>query len=397
MKPSKWPSTPLGEVLVERQETPNPEEIADGSIRIVEKVSFASGQIQLRSDGLTKTGMILIRPGDLVVSGINAAKGAIAIYDEKAVDPAAATIHYGSYIPNKERVNIKFLWWLLRSKFFQDTLSEHIPGGIKTEMKAKRLLPVPIPLPPIPQQERILTRIEFISEQISAACKLSKAVDEETSIIIKAALREMSESILVSGKLNDVLTDTPRNGWSARCDNADDGIPVLSLGAVTGFHYRSSEFKRTSLVASADGHFWLHEGDLLITRSNTPELVGHAAIYSGNPTPCIYPDLMMRIPTNDKKVNRRFVWYWLQSPIVREYIRQHAKGTSPTMKKISQGIVMNIPFPTGIKREDQDRMVYKLDALQKEISALKQLHSERSTEMNALFPSILDQAITNEI
>src|SRR5207302_947769 len=71
--------TPLGEVMIERQEMPSLKDIASGRIRVIEKISFDTGRIQLRSNGSTRTGMILVRPGDLVVSGINAAKGAIAI------------------------------------------------------------------------------------------------------------------------------------------------------------------------------------------------------------------------------------------------------------------------------------------------------------------------------
>ncbi|MBK7449741.1 MAG: hypothetical protein IPJ47_10030 [Anaerolineales bacterium] len=90
-------------------ETPTPESLENGEVSIVSKIGFNQGKIELRSDGKTKTGMILIRPGDLVVSGINAAKGAIAIYDERNDKPIAGTIHYGSYIPNKERVEIKYM------------------------------------------------------------------------------------------------------------------------------------------------------------------------------------------------------------------------------------------------------------------------------------------------
>jgi type I restriction enzyme S subunit len=39
------------------------------------------GKIEFRTDVDTKTDMILARPGDLVLSGINAAKGAIALHD----------------------------------------------------------------------------------------------------------------------------------------------------------------------------------------------------------------------------------------------------------------------------------------------------------------------------
>lgn len=88
-----WKEILLGEVLTERREMPSPESLENGEINIVSKIGFNQGKIELRSDGKTKTGMILIRPGDLVVSGINAAKGAIAIYDENQLKPIAATIH----------------------------------------------------------------------------------------------------------------------------------------------------------------------------------------------------------------------------------------------------------------------------------------------------------------
>lgn len=70
-----WPKIPLGDVLTERREVPDPGALATSAVRIVSKIGFNDGQIQLRADGETKTGMILIRPGDLVVSGINAADG----------------------------------------------------------------------------------------------------------------------------------------------------------------------------------------------------------------------------------------------------------------------------------------------------------------------------------
>src|SRR6058998_3791906 len=104
-----WPIAKLGEVLTERRETPTDNDLMSGRVRIIEKISFDSGRIQLRVDSSTKTGMILVRPGDLVLSGINAAKGAIAIYGANETQPAAATIHYGAYQPNKENVDVRFL------------------------------------------------------------------------------------------------------------------------------------------------------------------------------------------------------------------------------------------------------------------------------------------------
>ncbi|MBN1382560.1 MAG: restriction endonuclease subunit S [Deltaproteobacteria bacterium] len=392
-----WSKVKLGEVISERREMPNPNDLDSGRIKIVGKISFNSGQIQLRNSGNTKTGMILVRPGDLLISGINASKGAIAIYDESFTEPVAATIHYGSYIPNSGKVDTKFLWWMLRSQVFQELLNEYVPGGIKTELKAKRLLPIPIPLPPLTEQRQIVKLIEELAIHINEARNLAQRRQKEIDAIVGCILFQVVDRNIIDGVLSDVLEAPPRNGWSVRCDNAEDGMAVLSLSSVTGFKYSASEFKRTSVYTKDDGHYWLKSGDLLMTRSNTPELVGHTAIYDGNPSPCIYPDLMMRLITKVDMVNKRFVWYWLQSPVVRKFILQKAKGTSPTMKKISQRVVMKIPFPTSLPITDQCYIVNILDELQFEIDKIKIFQNKTASEIESLLPAILDRAFKGRL
>ncbi len=188
---SSWPTVQLGDILTERQEKPNPEQLAVGEIPVVAKIAFNEGKIELRRDSDTKTGMILIRPGDLVVSGINAAKGAIAVYGREKTEPIAATIHYGAYIPKTDRVDIQFLWWLLRSNAFREVLFEYVPGGIKTELKATRLLPVPIRLPSLPEQRQIVARIEELATKINEARSLRKKAAQETGLIFDSFLKSV--------------------------------------------------------------------------------------------------------------------------------------------------------------------------------------------------------------
>ena len=178
--------------------------------------------------------------------------------------------------------------------------------------------------------------------------------------------------------------------------NMDGGIAVLSLGAVTGFAYRPDQFKRTSGTIQNNAHYWLALGDLLITRSNTPELVGHAAIYNGRPHPCIYPDLMMKLVVDPNKADARFIHLWLRGPVARDYIRANAKGTSSTMKKISQGIVMGIPFPR-LGLTEQRRIVAYLDSLSAKVESLKSLQHQSAAELDALLPSILERAFNGQL
>ena len=394
---SAWSSKPLFEVLNERQESPDPISLESGDIRIVSKIVFDTGGIEFRADSQTKTKMILIRPGDLVLSGINASKGAIAIYPDEEEQPASATIHYGAYEVNESKADKKFLWWLFRSKAFRIILNDSLPGGIKTELKAKRLLPIKIPLPTIYEQRQIVSKIERFATMIREAHDLRDKSTKELEIIIKACLNSIAENINDLGVLSEILSEKPRNGWSARCDNDPEGIPVLTLSAITGYNYSSLAFKRTSLPTNPKGHYWLKPNDLLISRSNTMEFVGHAAIYDGQPAPCIYSDLMMVVPIDEDSADKRFVWYWLQAPIVRDFIESNAKGTSPTMKKISQNTVMNIPFPVQMNIEEQRCIVAYLDSLQTKVDKLKALQTKISNELDAFMPSILDKAFKGKL
>jgi restriction endonuclease S subunit len=244
---------------------------------------------------------------------------------------------------------------------------------------------------------RVAAKVEALAAANGEALRLRRQAMAEADALLGSAITAVACGLRLNGALGDYLLGKPRNGWSARCDGLDGGTPVLSLGAVTGFRYRPNEFKRTSEPTYPDAHYWLGPGDLLITRSNTPELVGHAAIYDGRPGPCIYPDLMMRLVVDKTRADKWFVYYLLRSLPVREYIRRHAKGTSPTMKKISQGVVMGIPFPADLSRDDQARIVKRLDYLEAQVDNVKRLQSETATELDSLLPAVLAEAFAGRL
>jgi type I restriction enzyme S subunit len=105
----------------------------------------------------------------------------------------------------------------------------------------------------------------------------------------------------------------------------------------------------------------------------------------------------MRLDVNESKADKYFVLHWLSCVLVRDYIKAKAKGTSPTMKKITQDVVMNIPFPSNFPLPEQRRIVVYLDNLQAKVNTLKRLQAETATELDALLPSILDKAFKGEL
>lgn len=346
---------------------------------------------------IAKKSHFVVRAGDVIYNKLFAWKGAFGVVPPE-LDGMFVSDKFPTYALDQTEVDENYLRWYFRYPPLWEeaqVLSTGSAALSKLTLNPPKFLLLTIPKPPVAEQKRVAAYLEELDKQIHGARALREEAGTATSRLFIETLHRISETIVISGTLGDVLKCPPRNGWSAKCDNTGDGIAVLSLGAVTGFRYRPMDFKRTSLPVPPNGHFWLKPGDLLITRSNTPELVGHAAIYNGKPAPCVYPDLMMRLETGE--VEREFVWYWLQTPLVREFIKRNAKGTSATMKKITLGVVMAIPFPSALPLSQQRRIVAELDGLQAQVDALKRLQAETCAELDALQSAILDRAFKGEL
>lgn len=391
-----WPLAPLGEVLKHRKQF----------IHIDDMVSYKRCRVQLHAQGVVLRDVVtgaeiktkkqqVCRPGEFLVAEIDAKLGGYGIVPE-ALEGAVVSSHYFLFGVDESRLNLAFLGYYIRTPAF----AEQVAAQGSTNYAAIRpghVLEYTIPLPPVEEQRRIVARVDAIATRVTEARRLREESIALGSALFRSELAQRLTFADYRGRLGDVLTCSPRNGWSARCDGFDTGTPVLSLSAVTGFRYRATEFKRTSEATRHDAEYWLRLGDLLITRSNTPDLVGHAAIYDGTPSPCIYPDLMMRLEVDSERVDPHFLLLWLQGREARQHIRQNAKGTSPSMKKISQGTVSSIPFPTGLPLTEQRRIVAHLDALQAKLAAVRAEQAATAAELDALLPSVLNRAFAGEL
>jgi hypothetical protein len=201
----------------------------------------------------------------------------------------------------------------------------------------------------------------------------------------------------VDTTLEQVLAAQPQNGWSPPAANhADSGTPVLTLSSVTGFRFNAEKRKYTSAFTNSQRSYWVKNGDFLMTRSNTPEQVGHVAIAEGIDEPTIYPDLIMRMNPDQSRITTEFLYFQMRTQALRKEIKCRAQGANPTMKKISNGAVKTLPIAvTDIAT--QKEIVNTLNMLSEETQHLSSIYERKLSALEELKTSLLHQAFNGEL
>ncbi|MBA5863641.1 MAG: hypothetical protein GDA65_13175 [Nitrospira sp. CR1.1] len=296
-------------------------------------------------------------------------------------------------------VSSEFVNLWLKSPSFFDQLDQGNGATVDT-LTIQKLQSVKISIPPFPEQQRIVGILDQAFDGFATA-----TANAEKNLHNARALFESHLQFVFTqrGKgweekrLEEVLGVQPQNGWSPPAANhADSGTPVLTLSAVTGFVFRPEKIKFTSAVTDSRARYWVRNGDFLITRSNTPELVGHVAIASGIEKPTIYPDLIMRMNPDPAKAVTEFLYYQMRTSALRKEISGRAQGANPTMKKISNEAVRTLPIVVPPIRE-QHRVVAQLDSLAAETQRLESIYRQKLAELGELKQSLLHQAFTGQL
>ena len=127
---------------------------------------------------------------------------------------------------------------------------------------------------------------------------------------------------------------------------------VLKTGAVSYDYFDGTQVKNLPIDYSPLLEHKVNDGDILISRMNTSELVGAAAYVWRAPENTYIPDRLWHVKCKD--CNPIFLWQLLIQPSTKRSIRRIASGTSGSMKNISKQGLLGIKV-LCVKREKQDQ------------------------------------------
>ncbi|HHJ4542563.1 TPA: hypothetical protein ACQJIL_002513 [Citrobacter freundii] len=154
-------------------------------------------------------------------------------------------------------------------------------------------------------------------------------------------------------KLKHFLATPVKNGYSPVCTDKPTSKVVLGLGALTGTGLDLTQVKWVPESNTQADKFPIESGDFLVSRSNTLDKVGRAALYRGGLSNCSYPDLMMKFRVDEGKIIPDFMELILQSAPARKHFMRCASGTSSTMAKITKSVVESLRVPEFSMQQQQ--------------------------------------------
>jgi type I restriction enzyme S subunit len=395
-----WPIVPLGEVMKHRKEF----------VEIDDLARYKRCRARLHAQGIvlrdelpgaeikTKKQQVC-RGGEFLVAEIDAKLGGYGIVPPD-LDGAIVSSHYFLFDINTARITREFLGYYIRTSAFFDQVAAQGSTNYAA-IRPSHVLAYTLPLPPLVEQKRIVAKLDSLAAKVTEARRLRSTSIAEAQAVWRSACR----TTLGDEPTNDwqplsAFVDHLQNGWSPQCrpEPAEpDEWGVLKVGAVSFGRFEPAENKALPMMLEPTPEYEIRAGDFLMSRANTTALVGACALVETTRPKLILCDKIFRfIFKPGVALDARYLNCVLKSPALRQQIERVASGTSSTMKNIAKDKVLALRIPSH-GREAQQRIVAYLDGMQTKVDRLKEIQAQTAAELDALLPSILNNAFRGDL
>lgn len=287
-------------------------------------------------------------------------------------------------------------------------------------ISAKNLACFSVPLPSLPEQHRIVARIESLFAKLDAAQKELQQVLDTQDARRAAILHEAFTGRLTGhgseerrGKReensqNPDGTEFVPEGWNKVkirdiCSRLSYGTSkksektgkyiVIRMG-----NLQNGEIDWSNLAYTSDeqeySKYKLSPGDVLFNRTNSSELVGKTSIYRGN-YPAIYAGYLIKLEYDKSVMNGEYLNYYLNSPKAKEYYNKvktdGVNQSNINSKKIGD---FDIVFPS---LQEQSIIVERLNSVFRNEKVSSMLAQHALAQIDLLKKSILARAFRGEL
>jgi type I restriction enzyme S subunit len=289
----------------------------------------------------------------------------------------------------------EFLYYFLARPEFRAEGAERMGGAVGQQRVPKEFVEsYPIPVPPLPEQQRIVGILDEAFESIATA----KANAETNLQNARALFESHLQSVFaqrgngwVEKRLVDVSREFGRGKSKHRPRNElklyDGPYPFIQTGDISNADHWLTEHTQTySEAGLAQSRLW-PKGTICIAIVGAT--VGETAILDFE---ACFPDSVIGIVVNEQSADNEYVEFLLQA--FKALLKEKGKGTA--RDNINLGTFENQTFPFPAMRR-QKEIVATLNVLREETQRLAHLYERKLAALEALKKSLLHQAFTGEL
>lgn len=279
-----------------------------------------------------------------------------------------------------EGIDRDYLLHLVRSLHLGDGFS----GSTIPHIYFKDYGKLPVRLHSPAEQKRIVDIFASIERQI----KVSKQQLDQLDALVKSRFVEIfGDFACYETKPLIKCVDCIEAGKSPKClafsrKMAEPG--VLKLSAISSDVYCENENKALPRSVSLTIDKVVHANDILLSRKNTPELVGRSVLVKHTDGNIMFPDIIFRMHPLPP-INAMYLSYLLAGPLLHS-IQSLAHGSAKSMSNIpkSELAKLSIPIPALNLQNEFANFVSQVDksrfVAQQQIEKLQMLYDSLAQE-----------------
>ena len=282
--------------------------------------------------------------------------------------------------------------WLIHYLVHSD-LSAFVSGLTVPKLNQANLREIPLPIPPLPEQQRIVSLLDEAFEGIATAkANAEKNLQNARAVFeseLQAVFSQRGEG-WVEKRLSDVSKDFGR-GKSKHRPRNDPKLyggpyPFIQTGDVRNSEHLISSYTQTySQTGLAQSKLW-PKGTLCITiAANIAEtgVLGFDACF---------PDSVIGVVPNADLADSKFLEYLLRS--FKAILQAQGKGSAQDNICLATFENQHFPFPPV---RQQKEIVSRFDDLRAETLRLESLYRQKLSALDDLKKSLLHQAFSGQL
>lgn len=296
--------------------------------------------------------------------------------------------------PHNGKADSEFLSLWIRHQAITGAFEDQNAKTTIAHLPQVRLEQLPIPDIDIAEQRQIAARLKAQMAEVEKARQAVQVQIRDVDLLQRRVLNNAFENFPCDPTtLGHVLNgiQTGKSFQTAEILAGSDELGVLKVSAVSWSQFRPDQAKALKAVYTPAESHKVKQGDLLISRANTRELVGAAVLVEKDYPMRLLSDKTLRLVVDESRAIKEYLLFALRTKLARDHIELCATGTSDSMRNISQDVIAAIPLHLP-SLDEQRRIVQHLKSQLAEADAIRQAATAQLAAIESLPQKLLAQA-----